>query len=187
MAFMSYVLENDEKFKASLKLAAQASEDLRVPFSLILSDFYRSERAIFNLQGPGKYPDFGGLNPTQKYPNGDTHRDRAIKQKYRRTGGLVYPLLVGATGKLSASLTNPGAQGAIGLVGKNYLVIGTSIDYGIYHQSDATRKKIPLRKFLFIGPESNVANDSQKGRPTRWGKILSDHIVRGLKANGAFK
>jgi hypothetical protein len=167
-SFTSYTVDNDRRFRESLKKAAEVSTDFRIPFGLILSDFYKSQQSIFGLKGPGKYP--------------------AISEKYgdrkQKLVGFRYPLLV-RTGALAASLLGPNNKGSISKITNLSLIFGTSIAYGIYHQSDAGRSKIPLRKFLFIGPEApRFATSETSGRLERWLGIVSDHIDREIKKAG---
>ena len=191
----SYTLENDARFKLALKNAAEVVQDFRVPFGLISRDFYRSERAIFKLKGPGLYPPFKNSNRVQFVQDGVGVKRLAPKKQYDITKsiyqqrklkkfGFDYPLLV-ASGKLAASLTQPNASGSINLITKLSFVVGTSVRYGIFHQSDAPRSKIPLRKFIFIGPEApQFATSDQQGRLERWLNIVNDHVLRGLKKQG---
>lgn len=166
--FTSYSLENDRAFKAALKRASDTVQDLRIPFGLILSDFYKSQAAIFRLQGPGQYPDL-------------SERYKAAKIK---KVGFAYPILV-RTGALSNSLLGPNNRGAISKITKLSLTMGTSIKYGVYHQSDQARKKIPLRKFLFIGPEAKqFATSEQMGRLERWNNILNDFVLKQMRKEG---
>src|SRR5512135_819982 len=103
-SFTSYSVDNDRKFRNAIKKASEVSDDLRIPFGLILRDFYKSEAAIFKLKGPGKYPPFKGpINPKTGYTR---YQEAKIKK-----AGFDYPLLV-RTGALAASLlgpTNPGS------------------------------------------------------------------------------
>jgi phage gpG-like protein len=175
--FTSYSVDNDGKFRAALKRAAEVSTDLRIPFGLILSDFYKSQAAIFKLQGPGQYPPFKGDKV------GDTGKTRYQLEKIKAVGH-DYPLLV-RSGALANSLLGPNNKGSVALIGKSSLIIGTLIKYGIYHQSDEPRSKIPLRKFLFIGPEaSRFATSEQAGRLQRWLGILEHHIQTQIKKAG---
>ncbi len=172
-SFTSYSVDNDRRFANALKRASQVVQDLRVPFGLILSDFYKSQQAIFKLQGPGQYPDFKNGGQNSRYA-----------QAKQKKVGFKYPLLV-RSGSLSASLLGPNNRGSISLIGPLSLVIGTSIPYGIYHQSDQARAKIPLRKFLFIGPEApRFATSEQAGRVQRWNNILNDFVLKKMKAQG---
>ena len=170
--FVSYIVDNDKRFRKAIDQASQAFDDLRIPFGQILRDFYKSEQAIFKLKSKGQYD--------------------AISEKYgeykQKKYGFKYPLLV-ASGSLAASLLGPNNEGSVSKITKLSLVFGTSIKYGIYHQSDKPRKKIPLRKFLFIGPEaSRFATSEQMGRLNRWTGYLMDHISRqAIKAGIASK
>lgn len=169
----SYSVDNDRRFRDAFARAAAGLTDLRIPFNLILKDFYRSEKAIFGLKSPGQYPDFknGGIE------------SRYAKYKIKKVG-FAYPLLV-RTGALAASLLGPTNRGSIALISPLSLIIGTSIPYAIFHQSDAARKKIPLRKFLFIGPEApQFANSDQSGRPERWLNILNDFVLAKIRSAG---
>lgn len=175
-SFTSYQVDNDRSFRDALKRAAAVSQDLRVPFGLILQDFYKSQQAIFKLQGPGQYPDFKNGGPNSKY---------AIKKQAEV--GFKYPLLV-KSGSLAASLLGPNNRGSISKITSLSLTVGTSIPYAIYHQSDKPRSKIPLRKFLFIGPEaSKYATSEQMGRLQRWNNIMNDYVLRKLKQEMSMK
>lgn len=171
-SFTSYQVDNDKRFRIAMKRAANASQDLRIPLGLILMDFYKSEAAIFKLKGPGKYPVFKG----KRGEDGMTDYQR----KKKKDVGFDYPLLV-HSGSLAASMLGPNNKGSISKITKLSLTIGTSIEYGIYHQSDKPRKRLPLRKFLFIGPEApSFATSEQTGRLERWRGILNDHINKKL-------
>lgn len=173
-SFTSYIVDNDKSFKAAIQRAVDASGDLRVPFGLIAADFYRSEQAIFALKSPGQYPDYVG---------GEKSRYASAKEKKK---GFRYPLLV-YSGRLAASMLGPANSGSINTIGPTTMLIGTSVPYGIYHQSDQPRTKIPLRKFLFIGPEApTFATSDQAGRPERWMNILNDWALKAAKASGGF-
>jgi phage gpG-like protein len=176
-AFTSYTVDNDNKFRNAIKKASEVSQDLRVPFGLILRDFYKSEQAIWKLKGPGKYPPFKG----PKDPKTGLTKYQARK---RKDVGFDYPLLV-RTGSLAASLSGPNNNGSISKITKLSLVFGTSIKYGVYHQSDEPRSKIPLRKFLFIGPEApTFATSEQQGRLERWQGYMTDHIAAQIRKAG---
>lgn len=167
-SFTSYSVDNDRRFRNALSEVSKVTQDLRLPFGLILKDFYKSQQAIFSLKGPGKYP--------------------AISEKYgdqkQKAVGFRYPLLV-RSGALAASLLGPNNKGSISQITNLSLTFGTAIKYGIYHQSDAGRRVIPLRKFLFIGPEApRFANSDQQGRLERWVGYISDHIARETKKAG---
>ncbi len=197
-AFTSYEVDNDRKFRNAIKEASTVSQDLRVPFGLILRDFYKSQQAIFKLKGPGKYPKFknseGGYEQVS-YSSLSDKRERSkrtfvdkTKSPYQRWKlkkyGFDYPLLF-RTGALANSTLGPNNRGSVSIITKLALVFGSTIKYGIYHQSDNARSKIPLRKFLFIGPEAaEFATSEQMGRLVRWTAILNTHITQQLKKAG---
>ena len=180
MSFTSYEVDNDRAFQNALDRARRVTDNLVIPLILISKDFYKSERAIFRLRGPGKYPDFGGFNPGQKV--GNKTRRQIAKEKKLREVGFIYPLLKGKTQRLMNSLLQPDAEGSINqILNKKVLVIGTSIPYARFHQGPGARKKIPERKFLFIGPEApRFASRQQMGRTERWLNILNDYIMQLL-------
>ncbi len=170
MSFTSYSVDNDNRFKDSLKAASKTVSDFRIPFGLISADFYRSEQSIFKLKSPGMYPDL-----SEKYGK--------YKQK---TKGFKYPILV-RSGALATSMLGPRNPGSINVISALSMFIGTSVKYGVYHQSDLPRKsKLPLRKFLFIGPEApRFASSEQAGRTQRWLGIISDHVMNVAKRAGS--
>lgn len=171
MAFTSYVVDNDKKFQAAIRRAQAVSQDLKIPFSLILKDFYKSEQAIFALQSPGQYPDFKNGGSNSRYAMG---KAKAV--------GFKYPLLM-RSGALAASVLSDKAPGSVAIIGPTSLLFGTNIKYGLFHQSDQPRKKIPLRKFLFIGPEApQFAQGPLSGRAERWLNILNDFVLSKMKS-----
>jgi phage gpG-like protein len=167
--FTSYSIDNDRRFRQALDRARQETSDLTIPLTLIAKDFFKSQRAIWLLKSPGLYPDLA----------------ESTKAKRRRDNQPLYPILK-RTGALELSMTDPTDPKAISeIVNKNTLIVGTKVEYGIYHQSDAPRSKIPLRKFLFIGPEApRFASSEQKGRPERWMNILNEFVLAKMGAVG---
>lgn len=194
----SYVVENDARFRQALQDAREVISDFRVPYGLISRDFYRSERAIFQLKGPGLYPPFKNSNRVQFKQDGVGVKRLAPKQQYDITKspyqkrklkkfGFDYPLLV-ASGALAAAATQPNARGSINIITPLSLVLGVNdsqIPYAIYHQSDAPRSKLPQRKFMFIGPEApQFATSDQQGRLQRWLGYIEDYVVKQYIKNG---
>lgn len=163
----SYILQNDAKFRAAIKKAGKRVEDLRLAFNLIALDWLKSNRTQFTLKGSGLYPP---LSP-----------DYAARKARQFPGA---PILV-ASGRLRDSVTQKSHFDNIIEVGRQFLVMGTKTPYGIFHQSDAPRKKIPLRKFLFIGPEApSHARRADAGRLERWLGILEGEVQRQLDKAG---
>jgi|ETNmetMinimDraft_31_1059906.scaffolds.fasta_scaffold05739_4 phage gpG-like protein len=171
--FTSYIVDNDRRFADALAKMEKATDDFRIPLGQIGADFYRSERIIFQLKSEGLYQD---LAPAPG-KNGNPTTTSNYKEKKIEKFGFAYPILK-RTGRLSASLLSPNAAGSVFQLGNKTLVIGTDIDYAIYHQSDLTpRSKIPKRKFIFIsGGEDEVAKDSRiTGRIERWLNIIENY------------
>lgn len=169
---ISYSADNDRIFRGALERAEAAVSDLRIPLKLIANDFYRSQSAIFNLKGPGQYPDLAN----------------STKKTLDRLGLPYYPMLV-RSGELGSAASVQGARGNITqFIGNTRLQLGVDgkvIPYAIYHQSNAPRKKIPLRKFIFIGPEApQFATSDQTGRLERWANILNSYVLQKMKQQG---
>lgn len=186
-SFSSYKIENDTKFRAALERAKGVTDDLRVPLTLITKDFYRSNKAIFMLKSAGQYPDLGGFSPDTPVSLRGRQVTRRVAAQFRKKQmwGFVYPILKGS-GRLEGSVTDPTHADAVNqIINKRTLIIGTTVPYGVYHQSDRQRSKIPLRKFLFIGPESKFANSDQQGRVGRWMNILNAYVLQKLKQKGS--
>ena len=174
-AFTSYIADNDRKFAEALAKLAEVTDDFRVPLALIGADFYRSERIIFQLKSAGLYQD---LAP-QAGKDGNPTTTSDYKEEKLEQLGFIYPILKGETGRLSASLLSPNAPGSVYELGSKTLVIGTDIEYAIYHQSDRSpRTRVPQRKFIFIsGGEEEVSADSRiTGRIERWLNLIDDYI-----------
>lgn len=160
----SYVLENDRQFAEALESAASKVSDLSFAMRRIKDDWFKSNKTIFNLKGSGLYPP---LSP--KYQ----------EQKDQRFGRRL-PIMV-ASGRLRDSVSGRPNSDSIVKVGKLTLIMGTKVPYGIYHQSDAPRFKIPLRKFLFIGPEApRTAPSAVTGRLERFLNTIEAEVKRQL-------
>jgi phage gpG-like protein len=159
-------IENLNKFRATLKKAADKVSDLSFAMGEIARDFYKSEKAIFQLKSPGGYPDLA----------------ESTKRQKKRLGVPLYPILK-RSGKLEASVTSPSAPGSHLKIGKTFVEIGSTIPYANFHNSDLPRRKIPQRKFFFLGPESRQfgANRAFGGRPVRWKNIVEGYVKAELE------
>lgn len=193
--FISYKVINDAQFSASVKRARETVNDLRPAFKLIANDFYLSQKAIFNLKSAGGYPDFKGkkIGQLRKAPLQFASRGREPipssfdgytpyqYYKERETGfSRGYPLLK-RTGRLERATTTPNSPDSILVAGKYSLEIGTDLPYANFHQSGGP--KIPMRKFLFIGTESQFKGDEGlSGRLPRWNNILNNFVLRSMGA-----
>lgn len=159
----SYSIENDAEFRAAIEAAGEKVGDLRFAFKEISRDWFKSNKSIFNLKGSGLFPPLNEKYAAQK------------KKKFPAS-----PIMV-RSGRLRDSISGRPNADSIVRIGKLSLIMGTTVPYGIFHQSDAPRSRIPLRKFLFIGAEApRTAPSRVTGRQERFLKILELEIERKL-------
>lgn len=174
MVDITYQVDPDGRFKGAISAALGAVNDLTVPFNLIAKNWYQSNNAIFDLKGPGKYPPLGGMTPNKVYSGTQTNRERAETAKEKKYG-FAYPLLK-ATGALESSLVNANDANAVNLiVNGKMLLLGTNVSYGIFHQSDQPRTKLPFRPFMFLGAEQ-TSPDGLKNRQNAWIDIVLGYV-----------
>lgn len=164
LGFVSYSVDNDEKLGRAFERAAAQSKNLKVPFAQIAKDFMKSRKAIFALTGPGQYPDL-------------SERYKPNKQK---AVGFIYPILK-LSGALEKSVTETSSPDNVLRINTQSLTMGTSLPYAKAHQEGLG---VPLRRFLFVGPESvKFANSEISGFPERALNTLNTWILRDLGLN----
>lgn len=158
---------NEVEFRAFLKEAFKFTSNLRIPLELISRDFYRSERLIFNLKGPGGYADL----------------DPATKTRKNALYGFIYPILKGS-GRLSESVLGPSSPESINDLSNTALRIGTSTPYGRFLQEGT--KKMEARPFLFIdgGGPGFPGSAIFQGRRERWTNIVRTYIFDLYQSKG---
>jgi len=171
-------VQNRRAFERSLNALGRFTNDFRIPFRLIASDFYRSQKKLFLLQSEGLYAPLGGFRHREVAPNGLTRRQNAETAKERKTGHPWAPILFGETGDLKNSTLSRNHKYSIFFLGRQELQIGSSVPYGKFHQSDEPRSVMPQRKFVFIdgGPADRSQDSSINGRRERWKSIVQEHI-----------
>lgn len=174
----NWSITNVEDFKRGLDKLAKATSDFRIPFRLIASDFYISQRKLFLLQGTGLYPPLGGFGFSIIEANGLSRRRNAEDKKERLTGHPWAPILFGKTGDLRDSTLSKNHRFSKFFLGRQELAIGSNVPYGKYHQSDQPGPVMPFRKFIFIdgGPADRSQDSSINGRRERWLDIINDHV-----------
>lgn len=143
-------LRNEAALKKKFVSALRSAKDLTVAFTIIQRQEFKLQRTTFQLKSAGKYIDL-----SLKY-----------KARKKQKIGSAYPILF-YSGKLAASLTNPGGDN-ISIITPRNLTFGTRVPYAIYHQSRSSRRKVPYRPFLFI--------DEQRVR--NYSNILKAHILK---------
>jgi phage gpG-like protein len=161
LGFTSYSVDNDEKLASAFIRAGKQSKNLKVPLAQIAKDFMKSRKAIFALKGPGQYPDL-----SSKY--------KPVKEQ---AVGFVYPILK-LTGDLESSVTDKSHPDNVLRINTQSLTMGTTLEYANAHQEGIG---VPLRRFLFVGPESvKFANSEISGFPERALNTLNTWIMRDL-------
>ena len=164
--FTSYSADTDRIFRDRLDSVSKEISDLRAPLRMISADFYKSQKAIGKLKSPGLYPDLAA----------STKRDRVRRKQ------SLYPILK-RTGALLKSTESMNDKNAVNVVTKTGLAIGTTLRYGLFHQRGTN--KMPMRKFLFIGPEARrFASSDQIGRLQRWLGILNAYALEKARVLG---
>lgn len=179
---VEFYIENEIDFQARIKKLGRVISDLRIPFRKIASDFYKSQRAIFDLKSPGKYPPLGGFNPNRIVAGLQTARERAETLKERQVG-FAYPLLVREKGRLKGSTTNRSHPNAVFDLNKSDLIMGTNVKFAKFHNSEKPRTTLPKRKFIFIdgGPGDSSKGSGVNGRRERWTDIIETHLEQVIK------
>jgi len=169
-------IENVDDLNEAIRRLGRATDDFRIPFRLIGSDWFRSNRKLFTLQSAGLYQD---LAPARGIDGNPTTTSNYKKQKQKKLG-FVYPIMVGATRVLSDSLLGAKNLGSVFTLRRQELFMGTRVPYAGFHQSDSPRSKMPLRKIVFIdgGPADRSKDSSISGRRERWLNIIDDHITQ---------
>lgn len=157
-----FQVDPDRNFQKIVSDIANETGDLRVPFISITKSWFKSNRALSGLKGPGKYTDL----------------EEATKKEKIAKVGSAYPVLF-RTGRLFGSLTLPGSPDAISqVINKTALVLGTRVDYAPFHQYGT--KHLPIRPMVFIGAEQ-TAPAGISNRHLAWVKIIEDYLAQVLQ------
>ena len=131
-------------------------------------------RPSLNVIGIGYRKEVNAIFEKQQ-PRQQDLRWAPLSEKYAQWKELHYPgmpILV-RTGVLKKSMTQLGSPGNISLISKASAVFGTSIFYGIFHDSDAPRTKLPRRNF-------SIPSDR---RLNIWREQIERDIIQNFKAN----
>lgn len=155
--------ESQRKIEA---LAKAGKLDLRPTLNIIGKGYRKEVKMIFDHQQP--------RNEGDRWPQ--------LSPRYAAWKAIHFPgkpILV-RTGNLRRSMTEEGAPGNINIIGKTGAVFGTSVPYGIYHDSDSPRTKIPRRNF----------SEASERRKKIWVDQIEKDIrhnfeVNGIKVEGA--
>ena len=183
---ISFIPQNDKEFKALLDKVGKQVSDFRVPFGLIANHFYRGNKKIFLLKGPGLYPVLGGFNPgdTVNFRGNTVTKQKKAETLKKEQVGFIYPLLK-RRGDIQKSLTSKNDKGAEFFVGRNTLIMGTKVPHAKFHQSDSPRKSLPQRKLVFIdgGPAETSKDALISGRAQAWANIIRDYVAQVISGS----
>lgn len=154
-------VDPDGKFGERLKAALTAVDDLSIPLELIKESWFKSNRAIFALGGPGKFED---LSASYK------------KQKARKVG-FVYPILR-LSGRLERALTQPGDTNSVArVIDKRSLTLGVTPSDPIFNYVHFGTRKMKARPFVLLGAEQ-VAPPELNMRVEAWRKLITDYVIQ---------
>ena len=154
---IKWEVDPGERFRRAVQRAGREVEDLTVPLTLIAQSWYKSNIAIFQLRGPGKYEDL-----SENY-----------KPDKQAAVGFLYPILK-RHGALAKSITEPGSKFSISkIINKRELILGSSIPYGAAHQYGT--KRMPRRPWVLIGAEQTAPPELNR-RLDAWVTVLADYV-----------
>jgi phage gpG-like protein len=144
----------DDVFSRELLRFSDRAEDMRPAFALIHNSFLGVERRQFSTEGTAYSGGWAPLAESTRH--------------YKERHGLD-PRILHATLALRDSLTSPNNAGHIYQVTRDSMFVGSSVPYGVFHQSRAPRTRLPRR------PPVQLSEDVKK----RWVKIIQSYLVRG--------
>lgn len=170
MADQIQIKLDDKELNAAIGTALQKVDDLRIPFTAISKSWFKSNRALFALKGPGKFADLAPDSGVSDFP---------YKRLKQEINGFVYPILRGQTQRLERSITDPESPDAVNfIIDKKTLVMGTSVPYAYELQAGSTgKKKMPARPFVMIGAEQTGPPEFNK-RKEAFISILNDYVLQ---------
>lgn len=157
------------EFNFKLKKLLDASKNLAPAFHTIGRMFRQSRKSIFKLKSPGGYYPLS--------PRYEQWKKRNPKSKAR-----PFPILK-LSGDLEKSVTSVGHPNNVNIVLPRQFAFGTNLWYAKYHNSQKKpRRKIPLRMFIFWGPEAPATmrnrTDETKNFHERAIRVLKDFLIK---------
>lgn len=178
---------NSAEYDLAVKEALKQIRSLKPVFKGIVKEFYKSNKAIFELKSAGQYPDFKGETDSYGLTKYQKFKIGKIGKSGFNVGADGYPLLK-LTGRLEESITVRGSQDAIEFIGDKSLVVGTKVEYGVYHQQPEGAGKgiIPFRPFLFLDPSTSryATNPEISRRSVAWATAIQTYVTRKLASLG---
>ena len=152
-------------------LARAGKLDLRPTLNVIGIGYRKEVDMIFDHQQP--------RGEGQRWPQLSDNPEGKGYATWKEKHYPGAPILV-RSGDLKDSMVTRGAKGNISIIGKTGAVFGSSIPYGIYHDSDGPRTRLPRRNF----------SEPSDKRRNIWIKQIEDDVrhnfeVNGIKVEGA--
>jgi len=178
-------IENYARFQKFLESAIKRVGDLSPAFNSIANDWLKNNRQIFKLKSKGQYQDLS-TKPFVAFWESDKRFRKfwegGYKEFKRAKYGFDYPILK-RTGRLEASMTDRNSPDSVIVIDATALVMGTNVEYGVYHQSLAPRKKIPYRPFIITkeGIKTGGKYDTWQKQKRRFVRIIRTYVQRQLK------
>lgn len=149
MIGLRFTFYGDEQLNRTLVRFSEHAHDARPAWRAIRRDFIALEKAQFRSQGQA---GSGGWRPLSPDYAAWKARHYPGKTILRRTDELFRSLTVGP---------------AVNVVERQFMIIGSDVDYGAYHQAGGPN--LPQRRPIEL-PEFTR---------TRWVKILQRYLVTG--------
>lgn len=177
---IQFAFDKDSPLQKKLDAIYKATGDLTIPLKLMAREWFKANRSIFKLKSAGRYKDLS-TRPLYTFWEKEKRFRRLWEGGYKEykqaRWGFVYPILK-RTGRLMESITNAQSSESINQIesDKRTLVLGTRVPYGIYHQSNEARSKIPYRPFLLVGVEQIAPQDIKQERVKGWIRMLDDYF-----------
>ena len=161
---MEVKVDPNNQLSRALARARKESADLTAPLTLIAQSWFKTNKAIFALRGPGQYE-----------PLSPKYREQKAKKL-----GFVYPALLGRNERIKKAITDPTDSNSVNkILNKKELQVGVrktgSFPYAAVHQFGSGN--IPARPYLFVGGEAAAPKDLNK-RSDIWAKLIETHILK---------
>lgn len=157
---------DDRAVSAAFAELLVVAGDARPALIAISKDWFKNNKKIFTLKGPGKYKD---LSPAYK----------KAKERFM-DGGSAYPILRAKFCRIETGLTVKGSDYNVFDMDKTSMTLGVkNIPYAIVHQQGSEKRNIPKRIFIF---NSKSGGDDFKLQMKRWIGIFTTTTARRLAA-----
>ena len=171
---VAIVIDENKQFSKALKKASRDLDDLTLPMSLIAREWFKSNKAIFTLQGYGKY---------------EPYKNRSYEDWKIKTFGKIS--IMKSSGALEKSITDPSDRFSVNqITNKKTLTVGSKVlskggaPYGIYLQNGT--KFMSARPTVLFGTEQ-VAPAVLNKRVDNWARILEQYVLQKSKSFGTIK